>query len=464
MSSRRLLLAIAALVAATSGLPAPSAASSPSGLGLAQLPGTEFPDRSFALTLPDRQRLSANKVYAAENGEPVRDLRVRPGTGSGSTVVLAIDASESMHSGVMDEAMAAARRFLERRRPDQKVGIVFFSRTPRVALAPTADAARIDAVASETPALSKGTRIFDATKASLDMLTESGERGGTIVVVSDGADVGSVMGVAQLKEELDEAGVRVFTVGLRSPSFDSTALEQVAHGGTYSEASSSRRLSRVFAMLGERLGNEYVLSYRSDAPLDSRVAVTVEVDGVRGLAAAAYETPSLDLEIGDPRRASNSAWVRPLTVVALALLVGSLLGGGLLALVYPRREGVLSRVESYSEPLTVAETERTRGEDRKSPLDATDRMLSRGRWWQAIKLDLELTRVQIPAVRLLVATAATTMAIAWLVGVVLQRPVLMVLVLLVPIGLRMLLGMRAGKVRRAFAEQSRTTSRYSRRP
>ena len=444
-----------ALAAAVACLALPGQAGAAREMAVVEAPGPAFPSRSMIVTLPERLELTAEQVHVTENGQPVGGLEVQSSAVAGSVVVLAIDASNSMHGRAIRDAMAAARRFAERRRSDQKLGIVFFRRTPTVALQPTDDPNAIAAALAAPPSLSKGTRIRDAVKTSLDVLKGAGARVSTIVVLSDGADVGSTTTLEQIESQARTQNVRLYTVGLRSSSFDATSLEELAIRGDYTEAASSKQLSGIFATLGEQISNEYLISYRSESPLDTRVAVTVSVDGIRETAAMAYETPHLDLDIGDPRRATGSVWARPGTGLAIAVVAALLLAMAVLMLLHPRRVSVRLRVRRYAglsdeheEPVTIQLTQRT------PTLEVADRSLARSRVWQAWTLDVELARIRFAAVRLAAASIGVALVGALLFGVVLGRPFLGVLaLLLIPVVVRVGVKMKADRVRQAFGDQ-----------
>src|SRR4029079_16288053 len=87
--------------------------------------------------------------------------------------------------------------------------------------------------------------------------------------------------------------IRVFTVGIQSPDFQSGDLEKIADttGATYAAASSPESLTKIYDQLGFQLGNEYLLRYRSTAQPDQPVAVEVKFVGAEPVSFA-YQTPS----------------------------------------------------------------------------------------------------------------------------------------------------------------------------
>src|SRR4051794_20496226 len=129
------------------------------------------------------------------------------------------------------QATAAARTLADHRNAEQSIGIVAFNHGAITVLAPTTKQAKIDAALANPPELARGTRIYDAVGAGLDMLRQSGISGGSLVVLSDGSDTGSRSNVDEVASAARAAGVRVYTVGLRSSAFDPGPLQQLADTG-----------------------------------------------------------------------------------------------------------------------------------------------------------------------------------------------------------------------------------------
>ena len=79
---------------------------------------------------------------------------------------------------------------------------------------------RAPARARLAASLAYGTRINDALMRSLTLLREAKVSSGSIVLLSDGADIGSLHSLDEAVAAAKEQRVRVFTVGLRSGAFD----------------------------------------------------------------------------------------------------------------------------------------------------------------------------------------------------------------------------------------------------
>src|SRR5262249_5774001 len=119
---------------------------------------------------------------------------------------------------------------------------------------------------------------------------------GSVVLLSDGADTGSSLRLAQLERQALAAHVRVFTVGLRSPQFQAPTLRHLATAtaANYAEAEAPQELTPIHRALPQELGNEYLVEYRSSVPAAASVVqVQARVSGLPGAATASYRTPAI---------------------------------------------------------------------------------------------------------------------------------------------------------------------------
>ena len=163
-----------------------------------------------------------------ENGHRVTGVRVDPLASSGLRfgVVLALDASDSMAGPPAAAAVRAARAFVAHRAPAGEVGIVAFNGGISVLRNPTRDGSALRRTLASPPRLAYGTRINDALIRSLALLREAKLASGSIVLLSDGADIGSQHSLDEAVAAAKEQRVRVFTVGLRSGAFDAAPLRE----------------------------------------------------------------------------------------------------------------------------------------------------------------------------------------------------------------------------------------------
>ncbi len=427
------LLIVAALTAVTSAQGATTR--------LVPLRGTTFPDRAYVLSLPTATSLSKGSVVVHENGRQIRDVSVLPARQAGTRdfgVVLVIDASKSMHGAAIRGAVAAARTFANERNPSEQIAIVTFNSRPTVVLPFTSDQSAVDHALATNPALGEGTHIYDAVAAATSLLKTTRIRSGSIVVLSDGSDTGSRASEARASANARAAGVRLFTVGLRSRTFDRSALRTLATDahGTYSEATSPADLARIYEAIGSRLANDYVIRYRSGAPAGTLVHVHVDVPGFAGGSDVTYRTPAPARSGGVYHRPFSQWFWRSNLALASTVLVCSLLIGWIVsAALRPRQTSLRTRMAEFV-TLRRPKTDRKQSSVFAQKIsDGADRSLERTRWWLRFKEELEVADIPITPGQLALATVIGAVLVGWFAAAVtgiLPLGVLGLGVLLVP--------------------------------
>lgn len=460
----RLRLLIVSLAAAIAGTVPAGAAAGGGSFRIIEARSL-FPDRAFVLSLPAEARLAASQVRVLENGKPVSGLSVTP-SGGGSArqfgVVLLIDASESMQGQAISGAMAAARAFASKRARLEQLAVIAFNRRSNVLLPFTDDGPAIHAALARNPKLVYGTHIYDGVGAALKLLADAHIRAGAIVVLSDGADTGSRASEAAAAAAARAAHVRVFTVGLQSPRFEPRALRRLASdaNGQYSLASSPEDLRGIYAALGSKFAREYVLSYRSAAGPGERVAVSVRVKGLPGLAVSGYETPAVD-EHGGAHGGStyeeslwHKLWASSFMMIFVAFLVASLVALAVMVIVGSRRRGTLRKrmaqfvsipeVQDEDRPVAVL-TERVE--------DQTERILGRTRLWGRFLDELELSGISWSPRRVVLFTFIGTFLSIWFVSLVTGSTLVALLGFVIPFAVRGVIRRKVARKRMQFAEQ-----------
>lgn len=197
-----------------------------------------------------------------------------------ATVMLAIDTSLSMQAtdvspSRIEGAKEAAKAFLVELPDKFNVGLVSFSRTAVVKVAPTKDHQQVIA-AIDTLELGEGTAIGDAIMASLEAIkTVPADEEGTpppavIIVMSDGKTTFGTLD-ADAAEKAHEAGVPVSTIAFGTPEgtimlpserapvpvpADREALASIAAAadGTAYDAESTAELKEVYKGIGSSVG------------------------------------------------------------------------------------------------------------------------------------------------------------------------------------------------------------------
>jgi tight adherence protein B len=453
--SRLLGIAVAALAVAS----ASAAAAEP--VRLVEAGHAHFPFRSYVLTLPKAQALPLSRLQVTENGTEVRGLSVTSAQAAKQGqfgVVLAIDASESMRAKPIAAAMAAARAFAAHRNPNQQLGVIAFNGSVHVVQPLTTDSGDIKAALARTPKLSYGTHIYDALSEAAALLDAAHVQGGSIVLLSDGADVGSSHKPAAVLNTLASHHVRAFTVGLASHAFDVESLKATASttGASYTEAANTAALTPIFNALGYQLAREYLVSYQSLAGPGVHIHVRAHVEGIPGTAATGYVTPSLNLEPAPPYHPSIverilQSWVM---MVVVALLAAAALGWAILAIAHPRRGTLIERVGSFvSIRRQSPENQDLAGGRRVDLLRGAEETLERLRWWPRFKETVELADVKASPTQIvsltIVATILITVVLYFLLGVL----GFVVGLVGTPLVARSVLRGKVARKRRAFADQ-----------
>jgi tight adherence protein B len=404
---RRRLAALSLLLAIAAAVPTLAAAAVLDITPVTRLP---FPERGYVVSSPDGAVLDAAAIRVRENGTPVRDLRITPLAASGIRfgAVLAVDASKSMAGAPFTAAMKAARTFVDERQEGAELGFVAFNGDVTVVQAPTLNAEALGEAFRDPPELAYGTRIYDALDRSIELLRDSRIAAGSVVLLSDGADVGSSWGLDHVVAAAERARLRIFTVGLRSGAYDGTALEEIARrtGGSYAEAGSAAELEAIYAELGRRLASEYLVRYRSDARPESRVVVGVELAGL-GNAMADYVAPT-PTRIDPYHRSLVSRFVlAPASIGVVGLAIAGLLGWALLLVTRGPKRNLVERISHFSSGVSTNLIDHEREVVRKA--------LSENRYtssfWAKLERDLEIARIDWTARKVAFTTAGVSFAL-----------------------------------------------------
>jgi tight adherence protein B len=434
-----ILLALGVALGATGAASAGGLAATP----VSRLP---FPERGYVVDLPRDVDLRAPAVRVTENGAPVRRLKVTPIAASGIStgVVLAIDASRSMAGAPFAGALAAARSFIARG-PDQNVGLVAFNGDVTVLEAPTDRRETLVRALNSPPPLAYGTRIYDALDRSIALLARSKVAAGSVVVLSDGADLGSAADLDAVVEAAARNHIRVFTVGLRSRAYDGETLKTIAKetGGAYAEAATTRELGAIYSALGERFSREYLVQYRSRAAAETTVAVGIEIRGV-GTASADYVAP-VPARVEPYHRSLLTRFMLSAgSILLLALLMASLVAWAVARSVRGPRSTVVERIGEFSQ------SGRSRPQAEEAVSSRRRARPASGRWAR-LERDLEIARMDASAGKVVGLTAAATLLIVAVLAAI--WPIVAVLGLLTPLVTRAIVRHRLGRVRNEFAEQ-----------
>jgi Ca-activated chloride channel family protein len=205
-----------------------------------------------------------------------------------ASVVLAIDVSDSMLADDVrpdrfTAAKAAATSFLDEVPAGFRVGVVTFAGSATTVAEPDKDrASTADAIAGLTT--SRGTVIGDGLAQALDVIegerADSPDQPAAVVLLSDGADTGSVVPPDEATDRARGLAVPVFTVAIvgdeEQEGGDTELLRAIASrsGGSLSTAATAGELDQVYDRLGARLSSELAVGSSALPLLLAAVAMT----------------------------------------------------------------------------------------------------------------------------------------------------------------------------------------------
>jgi tight adherence protein B len=455
---RSLILALTLLAGVLVGVPAAIAADDSGSARVVEAGTALFPDRAYVLTLAKTRPtpLTAADVKVTENGQPIKNLSVfSSASANGIGTVLLIDTSNSMKSKIAS-AMAAARAFVARN-PDQPVSVVFFDSKPVVAQRLTTDTKKVAATLAQSPKLGEGTAIYDALAAAVAQVRGSQLGAARFVLLSDGADIGSTTSLESALSQLSAQKVRVFTVGIKSPSFEPGDLEEIAQktGGTYAIASSPNALTRIYDQLGAELGKEYLLRYKSGARPGQAVDVNVAVNGSATPVSFSYDSPSAGTAAPyQPalRDKLMQSWLLIPLVVALVLGLAVLAIRSMWSL--RSNKALVSRLGDF-----VTLPDEQKAKERRKEVDilllavGQERKRQRNwRWLEGFSEDVDVAQIDRNPTKMIWASVLAGLLLGVLGGALIGT-FWIVLALVPPIALHFWVRNKARRTRNEFGEQ-----------
>jgi tight adherence protein B len=452
----RLLARIAVTSAALAALVAPTLALGQGGSPtLTEAQDSEYPDRVYLYRTPQPRALTASNLDVTENGGPVSGLAVDNATKSSGAILL-IDASNSMAGAPIAGAMAAARAFMAERKDELPVAVIAYNPEITVLTDFTTDKGELSAAVAKAPALAEGTKIYDALIEAADLAKSAGYARTTAVLLSDGHRRGVQASRAETLEALNEANVRVISVGLRSPEYDAETLQSLARrtGGTFVESSSPAALEPIFTAIGQQLSNEYVVAYRSLLGPNVKATVTATAAGLPA-ATASYTTPALDFTA---RGTFERNWIdevitSPWLMVFVIISVLALVAFALLTAVDVRNRSLRRRMAQYVTVPTEEESRLRRAEVTTMLADTAQKTIGGQRWWQRFESDVELGGWKMSALAIAGWTIVGGIAASIVAAIIFQSLAGLLLGLLAPFATRFLVSRRVSKKRKDFQEQ-----------
>ena len=322
---RRLRLLVAAFAVALPALLAGTAVAD-DAVTIRSVELRDFPRVRLIVSMDEQSAVSLRDVTVEENGVPVHVLSVDPLGSSGELVdaVLAIDVSNSMQGPELETALAAAQTFVDQVPSWLPVGLLSFADQPVVRAPVTLDRALVEtAVATLGSTTVQGTALYEAVVTAASMFDPAGDVQHNLILLTDGKNTQTTGDLEQAVQAAMAANVTVYTIALTGSDVDEETLRALAirTGGQYASITTDD-LEAVYAGLARGLSQQFVVTYRSKAPLGAPVSVTVGFPA--GTATARFLAPSLgtgQTQVQDGLRVPVSAITSPTAIAVIAALV-----------------------------------------------------------------------------------------------------------------------------------------------
>ena len=198
------------------------------------------------------------------------------------TTVLTLDISDSMRGARIREAKAAAKTFLDAAPADVRIGLLTFSDKVHDVIAPTTDRAAL-ASAIDRIRLTRGTHVYDAVVQAVNLSGDEGAR--SVLLLTDGADTGSVSSLAQAVAAAKAHETSVDVVALDQSTRDRAVLSKITagSGGNVIRAADAAALKSVFQAEADALASQLLVSFPrpADAAKDVELNVSLAAGGTR---------------------------------------------------------------------------------------------------------------------------------------------------------------------------------------
>ena len=448
-----LRIAIACAAVAALALPALATGQGGGSPTLTEAQDSEFPDRVWLYRTPTATQLQGLDV--TENGGLVSGLAVDSGTKSSGAVLL-IDASNSMAGEPIAAAMDAARAFLAERKDELPVAVIAYNSDISVLTDFTREADELSAAVAEAPATKEGTRINDALIEAARLAEEAGYARTTAVLLSDGHRRFVQATQEDTEQALNDANVRVISVGLQSPEYNADTLRSVAQAtnGTYVESATPEQLEPIFTAIGQQLSNEYVVSYRSLLPPDVKATVRATAVGLAP-ATATYTTPPLSFA---PQGTFDRSWVdeiitSPWLMIFVVVSILALVAFAIFSAIDVRNRSLRRRMAAYVTVPSEEESRLRRAEVASILADTAHRTVGGQRWFQRFESDVELGGFKLSALAIIGWTIVGGILLSLVVAAWQQSLWGLLAGLVAPFVTRFIVKRRVSKMRRAFEEQ-----------
>jgi tight adherence protein B len=369
-----------------------------------------------------------------ENGQPVAGLSAE-NLGSGKSVVLAIDRSQSMRGQALLDASAAARAFVGAKAPADRIAIVAVGH--RALQLSRFTSATIDAdttLRSVDTDATRGTALYDAVVLSAKALADEPYSGRVLILLTDGQEVSSEASLAAAIDAAKDARVTVHPIGIESSAFRPLPLRRLAAetGGRYHAAASTGELRSIYAAIASELRRTWQIEYLTNATAGQTRTVSVAAPG-HGTASSTFTAVAGTAGSGPGGLLPKSFFLSTAGTFLISLFVAALvLLAGAIAIVGSRGSWLRRRVDPHVQSVAV---KNPRHEERERLAAAaelfriTERSFGHTRGWKNVQRKLERAAMPLKTVELIYICIGAGFLLA-LVTAVLALPSLLIVVAL----------------------------------
>jgi VWFA-related protein len=292
----------------------PSFAQNPIYFQITWVESSLYPTVQVYLSVSDASGLQISgldrSLFTVEtNGQVINDFQLQEITNAKFplSIVLAIDTSGSMEAeldGVtaLENAVTAAKSFMDQLNPDDQVGIVSFADEVMVAQGLTTD---LNAAKSALDSLIPGgeTKLYDAVVQSVDLLNGVQSRK-LVVFLTDGKDSGTSENTLEdVISAAGTAGVPVFPIGFGNINTDRLASIAEETGGFAQFPEDSSTIQGGFSTILNLLRRQLLLTFESELPADGSshdIQVTLNYQGADNLSQSTFLSLPYSISIDNP--------------------------------------------------------------------------------------------------------------------------------------------------------------------
>lgn len=194
------------------------------------------------------------------------------------SVVLAVDVSGSMHGTGIEAAIRGASAFVDRLGKHDMCALETFGNSVRQVVDFTDDHEQIKRALAELKALDMQTHLYQAAFDSLDRAGNAPTARSVVVLLTDGKDEGSALGLPEVLAKITSREVPIYTLAY-GKSVDEETLDRLAAAsrGKAFQAPQAAEIFSAYLDIAEELQNDYLLTWNRLVPLNRASQVTIKM-------------------------------------------------------------------------------------------------------------------------------------------------------------------------------------------